>query len=742
MAGQPKKSSKIKPKKQSRFRRAVKIVFWTFLAVFCSSLVTAGIIGSQRLADAEKIIPTLTTVMADMHTTPSVIVSSDGEELYVVQDEFRKSIEKIEDVPQVVLDATIAAEDKRFYDHDGVDYTTMVGIGYQYLKSGESPRGGSTLTMQIAKLSFTSSKRSIDRKLDDIALAIMIERTLTKDQILMLYLNRVYYGERAYGIGAAAKTYFGKELSELTLSEAATLARLVRRPSKENPFVDKDVAIKNRNVVLKLMLDQELISKSDHDAAKKEELKLTEYRPLAQSGKKHAPYFVDSVLRKIEKEFPNINLGAGGFRIETTLNWELQEQAEKIIEDAVKSMSGQKVTTAAIIVLDSDGRIIAHVGGADYKRNQYDVVWQGKRQPGSSFKPFMYATAFKNNVVSPYDMISNEKYYWEKSWGNMTLVRNSNGKYGGEVSVEYAIKHSINVVAARVIEMTGPESVVRTARSAFGFTSHLEAVPALALGATAVSPLEMARGYSVFKTGGDRLEPWQIVRIVGPDGHTIKRYTPKTRRNVLSRSTAMTMDTILYETAHGGTAWRVTSNEGVVNARGKTGTTNNSRDAWLCGYTDEFVAVGWVGSEVREDGAWVYQSMNRVFGGTSVAPFWGKIVKKAQDIYGEKKVRFNRYFPLSAVQVNLEVADGGSVIIDLPPLDPDTIPPIRSGGFVINLPDNIDPPDDGTTLSIVFRRICSDTKALATVYCPNRPEMAFRSGQEPKDDCPIHGPPR
>lgn len=697
------------------------------------------VVGKQRLDKAVLLVPNLPDVRAALHNRPSVILSEAGKVLYSVQPQYRLYF-SIEDIPQRVIDATIAAEDKRFREHDGVDFRAMFGILAETLRYGKPPRGGSTLTMQIAKIVYTSREQTIDRKLDDMALATMIERTMTKDQIVEMYLNKVYYGERAYGIGAAANVYFGKkDLNELTIAESALLARLVRRPSQENPFKNREVAIQNRNVVLKLMLDQGRINQEEYDAAVKEKLNLTERRPQTLSGEKAAPYFVDYVIRFLDENHPNIDLKQGGFRIETTLNSELQEFAETTISEAVEEMKGLRVTTAAMILIGSEGQILVHVGGSDYKRNQYDMLTLGARQPGSAFKPFLYSTAFEHSVITPYDKISNEPYMWEKTWGEMVQVRNADDEYGGEMSPEQALRLSINTVAARLMGMTGPANVVSVARRSFGFTSKLEPVQALALGATAVSPLEMVRAYSVFKTGGGRLEPWGIKRIIGPDGRIIAQYSAKTRRNVISTRTAKIMDTILYSTAHGGTAWRITSQQGVVNGRAKTGTTNDFRDAWLCGYTNEFVAVAWVGGEVREDGQWLYKSMRRVFGGTAVAPFWGKIVKKAQTMYGEKPSRFRRYFPEQAVEVRLDPYEQPSDV--LPRLDPDVIPPLSDPPQRGRIERPDPPANTGGEVNLVYRVVCQDTGMISTIYCPERAPKPFRSGEEPTGFCPLHPPP-
>ncbi|MCH8979603.1 MAG: transglycosylase domain-containing protein, partial [Armatimonadetes bacterium] len=380
MAGERKIRAKARPGRGARLWRRAKIaLIWTWILA-CVGLMSVVVVGKQRLDKAVLLVPNLPTVIENVNNRPSVIVSADGVVLYSIQAQYRRPV-SIEKIPQKVIDATEAAEDKRFREHDGVDFKTMFGILAQTIREGEVPRGGSTLTMQMAKRLYTSTDRTMDRKLDDMALAMMIERSLTKDQIIELYLNQIYYGELAYGIGAAADVYFGKtDLYDLTIAEAALLARLVRRPSDENPFKNPKVAKRNRNLVLKLMWDQGKINEEEYDEAIAEKLTLAERRPQTVSGRKDAPYFVDYVLRFLKKNHPDIDLTRGGYRIETTINSELQKFAETTIDEAVEELAGQRVTTAAMMLIGFDGKILVHVGGSDYGRNQYDVLTQGRRQ--------------------------------------------------------------------------------------------------------------------------------------------------------------------------------------------------------------------------------------------------------------------------------------------------------------------------------------------------------------------------
>jgi penicillin-binding protein 1A len=328
----------------------------------------------------------------------------------------------------------------------------------------------------------------------------------------------------------------------------------------------------------------------------------------------------------------------------------------------------------------------------------------------------------------------------------MQMVHNSDEVYGGSLSVERGIIKSYNVIAARVMRMVGPVNVVATAKNSFGFKSDLAPVQSLALGATACSPLEMARAYSVFKTGGNRVEPYFIRRIIAPNGDVVKRYTPRIVRNVISSDTARTMDTILYKAAHSGTGASVTRT-GAINVRGKTGTTSDYRDAWFCGWTDRFIGVAWVGGEVRVGNRWEYRSMNRVFGGTSAGLFWGRIVKRAQQVLGEAKSDFDPYY--GSNQIDLEPDPEGNGFEELPPIDPDTLPPLNDGSNATGGPPRrnspppiMDPGRDERTLDIVYVEVCADSGGLATLYCPERVKKPFLEGSQPKLNCPTHVPPR
>lgn len=720
-----------------RVWRGIKIGSAVLLILFNVGIVFASFFAMRQLDEAAKVVPDLPRIMDEIIDSPSVIVSADGVTLHTVAAEYREPV-RIEDVPNVIIDATLAAEDIRFYNHPGIDFIALVRISLAYARDRDFTSGGaSTLTMQLSKRVLTSTEQSIDRKMKDMALAIMIERMLTKDQILELYLNQVFFGSGAYGIKAAAEVYFGKDLDELTLSEAALLARCVRRPTAENPFANLEKAIENRNVVLRLMREADLILESEYQEALAEEVKLREDRIMTLAGQKTAEYFVDHVLQTVRDELPEVDLSRGGYRIETTLVYEYQKIAEAGVAKHIAQNARLNVTTGAFVVLDNDGRILALVGGKDYNRNQFNIVTQGKRQPGSAFKPFVYATAFEFGVLTPGGAVSNEPFFYKMPDGSQHRVRG--GGSGGQMSIVQAMASSVNTPAVRALDRVGANAVAQAGKRAYGFSTDLPAVPSLALGSGEVSMIDMAQAYSVFQNDGDRVTPYPITRVIAPDGTVVKRYVPNRVRRVVSTNTAKGTDTLLWHVVQRGTGRTVRS---VANARGKTGTTNEHRDAWFCGYTDQLIAIGWFGNEVgeeRPDGTmrWRYLPMRGVFGGERVAPMWAEIVGQIQKKVGEEPRTFTPHFRQSRSYVNVEPPAASTQEPPASSADdlgdgsfPDRVPPI------VDTPPPPAPAEDGSGTSV---EICADSGLLSTIYCPERVIRTFRAGSAPRNRCTIHG---
>lgn len=737
-------------------RRVKRALAW-FTVVGAIVALALGAMFYRELNWAKGMVPKLDQLTEDLAASPTVIVSADGVVLFRAQAEYRKPA-KFEEIPKYLRDATLAAEDERFYDHDGIDYRGLLRAAFVNVRDARSSQGGSTITMQLAKRVYTGPERSFSRKIKDMALAVQIEKSRTKDQILTMYMNQAYYGAGAYGVGAAASVYFNKSLSDLTLGECALLARLVRRPSVENPFENLERAIENRDIVLDKMLESEMITRKEYDAARAEKVKLA-HRNFGSGARTLAsPYFVDYVLDFVKQELPDSDIMKGGFRIETTLDTRLDNLAQEQVRQIVEANRKQNITTGAFVLMDSEGRIKAMVGGVDHSRNSYNAIYQGGRQPGSSFKPFVYATGLASGILTPSSQISNEQLVIDDPQkGKHRWPKNGNGMYGGTKSIASALAGSVNVCAVRACETIGPDRVANFARDIFGIKSPLDPVLALALGSSAVKPLEMAQGYSVFMLRGDRATPFGVTKIIGPSGEVFAEYEPNIQRGMLDREVADRMDGYLRGVVTRGTGTRALS---VPYARGKTGTTSDHRDAWFCGYTNTLVGIGWVCNERREGGKWVYDPMNRVFGGRVTIQIWTGVMKEAAKFYKEQEEAAQKTRPKSPPpppkedEIPIDDVGGQDPVVADPngPGTGETEPPIVGEEHTIP-PDSLPPPvsptaprgNSGRPLSgrdaeIILVEICSESGQLSNPYCPETVTRTLQRGRAPTVRCQLHGP--
>lgn len=736
-----------KPKRRRRWLRVLKVLACLLVVSVCGGMVAVLLFWQRQLDLAAAKLPELPNVVREVYRTPTQIVSSDGETLFTVTSQYRKPL-RLHEIPQHVLDAMLAAEDKRFYQHDGVDEWALMRVAWTAARDGRSSQGASTLTMQIAKRVFTGTERTIERKLKDMALATVIERTWTKDQILEFYMNEVFFGAGAYGIAAAADVYFGKSVQDLTVGEAALLARCVRRPSDDNPFLDPTRAKANRDVVLSVMHDEGMIDSSEFVRAKAEPITLRPRPPMLLTSEKRAPYFVDWVLEELRRELPGVDVTQGGYRVETSINLRMQAVAEEQVGNLIRRYRGRRITTAAFLLMDREGRVLAMVGGADYKNNQFNIVTQGRRQPGSAFKPFVYAAALEYGVLSPYSSISNAPFVLRAAGAKPWVPRG--GGTGGYVTMATALRQSINVPAVRTMDMVGPSNVIHLAHKGFGFRSELRPYLSLALGAAEVSPLEMAEGYSVFMRGGDRVRPTGILRVYGPDGNVAKEIPPAVTYRTVRVATARDLDLMMRGVVTGGTGTGASS---VANARGKTGTTSDFKDAWFCGYTDTLLGIGWVGNEVlrtQADGSRRarYASMGGVFGGKVVAPMWASIVRPAQQMLGESR----RYVPSAPAGSSRRRERTEDDEVRVPVYPEDDQPAETEAPEAPPIPDEEpafippEPPVEAVPISrdepraMVVVEVCADTGRRATAYCPERSLRTFAVGSGPSSSCTAHRP--
>lgn len=747
----------VRQSKKSGWWRRIKITASVLLMIFMIVFMAVSVLAYQKIEEAKLLVPKLDTVMEELNNQPSVIKSADGKTLYSMQAEYRKSVTR-QEIPQVMVDAILAAEDKRFYTHEGVDFISIGRILFVAAKERGNTKesgGGSTLSMQIAKRVFTGDKRTLDRKLDNMALAVVMEREMTKDNILELYLNQVYFGERAYGISAAADVYFGKKLEDLTLSEAATLARCVRRPSDENPVRDLEAATRNRNIVLRTMLDEGFIKQAEYDEAKAEEIKVAKQRPITVSGAKIHPYFVDYVIHELSKK--GIDISEGGYTVQTTLNTEYQKIAEAGVVKWVKKFKNYRVNQMAVLVTDNNGRVLCMVGGPDYDKSEFNMMWMGPgRQLGSSMKPFVYLTGLDRGFYGENSTISTAPI---KKAGTREYIQGGANK--GNQSITSALAWSNNTAAARAIEEVGEKNVLNLARRSLGFRrSNLMAVQSLALGSGEVYMTEVAEAYSVLQSHGDRYPTYGIERITRPDGSVVNM-APKTARAVVRSDAAEFIDLSLRQVVTSGTGKAAS---GVRNARGKTGTTSDHKDAWFCGYTDKLIGLVWFANEQIVDGRPKAAPMRGVFGGEGPAPAWNDIIGDIQDKVGEKSRSFGRLPSISASKPEPEETDPDNVTpeedITIPVAPEEDITPVVK-------PPNSTGTTSGTTggtqgtsggaggtgntgtsgnggnqggQEVVYVTVCADSGQRANGYCPETVRRPFFKGSEPRGGCPLHGP--
>lgn len=506
-------------------------------------------------------------------------------------------------------DAVVAIEDHRFFDHPGIDPIGMARAALVNLRSGRLAEGGSTITQQLVKNLFLNSDRTFARKAEEMVLALWMELRLSKRDILELYLNRVYFGGGAYGIEAAAQRYFGKSARALTLGESAVIAGLLKAPSRYAPSASPTQAIARGHVVIRRMEAAGFITREDAEAAMSTEI---HFSPLMRRpGQADMAYAVDYVL-DAASEF---ELGdSGEIVIETTLDAELQRKTSHVVEAALDSRGvALAAGQAAVVLLAPDGGIRALVGGRSYADSQFNRAVRAHRQPGSAFKPIVYLTALERGLTP--DSLMEDAPITAGRWS----PRNENGRFIGPVTLRDALAQSINSVAVRLLLDAGTDAVISTARR-LGMKSALRRDASLALGTSEVSLLDLTGAYAAFANGGYVNEPYVIRRIVTRDGQLLFQRIDARSAPAIPPGSVAAMNDMLKAVVEGGTGRRAAIPGHV--AAGKTGTSQDFRDAWFIGYTAHFTAGVWVGND---DGT----RMNRVGGGTLPAEIWHEVMRTA-----------------------------------------------------------------------------------------------------------------
>jgi penicillin-binding protein 1A len=579
--------------------------------------------------------------LAEYQAEGSVLLDVDGEPFGTLAT-VNRSIISIDSLPPHVTQAFLAVEDQRFYDHGGIDFRRMAGAVISNIEAGGVAEGASTITQQLARNLFPEwlpyQERSIRRKILEARVARQIERKFEKEKILELYLNHIYLGEGAYGIEAAARTYFGKPAAELTIAEAALIGGLPQAPSEINPVADPESARARRDLVLEQMAQAGYITPAQAEEARSTEIALTEGD--ARSSGPRGSYFIERVRREME-EVVGSRFYTAGLRIHTTMDSEAQSAAEEELarqldaieagafgayrygtypedRDATGDNGETTYAQGAVVLMDaSSGEVRALVGGRDFEDSKFDRAMQAKRQPGSAFKPFVYLAALER-YGSPIHIVRDEPVRMVLSGGRVWEPRNYTGRYDGPITLREAITRSKNAATVNLAQEMGMAPVIGAARD-LGISGDIEDVPSTALGVAEVRPIELVRAYAALANGGTLVEPHFIRRVVDRHGRVVWEASPQSER-VIDPAQAFVLTTMLQDVVSRGTgtAARVGGYGGP--AAGKTGTTNDAADVWFIGYTPELVGGVWMGMDERKT------LVRGASGGTLAAPVWGRIM--------------------------------------------------------------------------------------------------------------------
>lgn len=582
-----------------------------------------------------------------------------------------RQIVPIDELPPHVTQAFVAVEDRRFYDHSGVDFRRTAGALIQNVRSGEVSEGGSTITQQLARNLFPEwlpyTQRNIRRKVMEARVARQIERTFSKDKILELYVNHIYLGSGAYGIEAAALTYFGKPASELNLMEAATLAGIPQAPSQANPNEDMERATRRRDLVLDRMVEAGYISAADASGAKAEPIRVAE-SGVPQDGPESS-YFVEQVRKELVERV-GTRFYTAGLKIYTTLDPVAQQAAEDELTRQLSAIEngrfgtfrhptyagtreasgGSEYLQGSVVVMEvASGEVRALVGGRDFADSPFDRATQALRQPGSAFKPFVYAAALER-FRSPAHPVEDSPVRLTMSGGQVWEPENYTGQYDGTITMREAITRSKNAATVRLAQEVGIRSAIRLAQD-LGINSDIPDVPATALGAADVRPIELVAAYAAFANGGDRIEPHVITRVVDREGRVLWQANPR-RQRVLDPAIAFVLTTMLQDVIDRGTGSAVRAVGFSGAAAGKTGTTNDASDVWFIGYTPDLVAGVWMGMDEPST------IVRGASGGTLAAPVWGRMMRT---IYGSRAAPDGWRAPSGVSTAELDRATGAQV---------------------------------------------------------------------------------
>ncbi len=622
----------------------------------------------------------------------TTVYSAEGQVLKRFAEQRREYV-PYERIPTQLIDAVVATEGRRFWQHWGLDLSGIFRAALSNLKAGRIVQGGSTITQQLARNLFLSQKVSLERKIKEQLTAIRIERAYSKPEILEMYLNQVYFGHGAWGAQAASRLYFSKDVENLSLNQCATLAGLLKAPTLYSPLDYPLRAIKRRNHVLRRMAELEMISKEEAEEISNQDLELDPQ--LEEPGE--APYFVEYVRQQLEKKYGSQLLYEEGVSVYTTLNLKLQKIAERVLleqlarrqkiaeeqftlQDSlpVDSLRTRVVQGALVAIDPHNGHILAMVGGRDFQESKFNRATQALRQPGSAFKPFVY-TAAVDNGYRPTDLILDAPISLPMPDGTLWQPENYDRIFKGPITLRQALAESRNVATIQLLMKLTPKVVSHYAQM-MGISSPLAPVYSLAIGSSDVRLIELVSAYGVFPNRGIRVEPVAVLSIIDRNGNIIEQREKGRGKEVLRASTAYVMTSMLESVMDEGTGRGAKLWYGFRRpAGGKTGTTNDFTDAWFVGFIPQMVAGVWIGFDEK-----IPLGKEHASAAAVALPVWARFMKAACD------------------SLKLPAED-----FQMPP-------------------------------TVVSLEICTESHKLATPYCPRRREEVFIKGTEPAELCPLH----
>ena len=641
----------------------------------------------------------------------TIIYAANGEPLTKLYKENRVYV-SLDQIPKHLQNAVISIEDERFRNHHGLDFKGILRAIWVDLKHMAKVEGASTITQQLAKNALLTHEKLFSRKFQEMYIALQFERMYTKNEILEFYLNEIFLGHSAYGVQSAAKFYFNKNIEELTIAESALIAALIKAPNGYSPYRNKDAARARRDIVLTKMAEQGYINKEEAQKAKEQPIKLE--RPT-EDNEKLAPYFVNHIRKKLIDKFGAQRVYTGGLEVHTTLDMKMQKQANESIKTALKKGyiptiskqvgEGDKQPQLSLVTVDpNNGHIKAMVGGRG--NDKFNRVTQAYRQPGSSFKPFVYATAVKQGMGTGSIIDDSLKKYNTKLNGDKTwMPKNYNDKYLGPTTLRIGLAKSINVMAVKLLDKIGVSETIDTAQN-LGINSLVQKDRnlALALGGLTkgVTPLQMTQSYSVFATGGIKTNPIAITKVYDNYGTLIWNHEANNetkKKVVLDEGVAyLVTDMLKSAVARGplvwGTGWRAKLNRP---AAGKTGTTSNYTDAWFVGFTPKLVTSVWIGEDQPREMKYPKKDKE------------GNIVKNEA---GEKIMQ--------------TISSGEAAKL--------------WGAYMKEVTKNRPIKSFSKPNSVITKEICIESGKIPSQYCPSQThrEELFLKDSAPKEKCSLH----